>query len=245
MDYFQEYLFNSTLNYSLEISACLAGTYYLKKKFSINRANRFFLYFLWLTLFFEIIGAYAPIAYFTKYEYFGFVKDTVYMDNSWLYNVFSLIYYTFLSYYFMMLLKSHKVKLALRVLILLFILIGIINLIISDVFFIGDSLYTSTIGSLLLLFTIILFYFELLKSDKIIDLKRYLPIYISVGILIYTLCTTPLDIFSKYFNAKNDLFVKTKTIILLLSNIIMYTTFIIGFLVCTKSSKNKKELIDY
>lgn len=244
LDYFQQYLLNSILNYSLEIAACLAGTYYIFKKKNAPKSNLFFVYFLWFTLVVEIIGAYAPIAYFTNYEYFGFVKDTVYRNSTWLYNIYFLVLYTFTSYYFISILKFFKYIKVLKILLLVFVFIGVGILIISDVFVVKKSLFSSIIGSLLLLLMIVLFYFDLLKSDQIIELKKYLPVYLSAGLLFFTLCTTPLEIFSIYFNVNNDLFIKIRTRILLISNIIMYTTFVIGFLVCSKKDSkifiNKK-----
>ena len=113
-----------------------------------------------------------------------------------------------------------------------------LNLILSDVFFKEDSVFTAIAGTLLLLLVNVLFYFDLLKSNQILNLKKQLPIYISVGVLVFYLCVTPIDLFSQYFKRVNELFVNVKAIIYIIANILMYTTFTIGFLVC---AKNKKE----
>ena len=109
-----------------------------------------------------------------------------------------------------------------------------INLMLSDIFFNGYSVFTTIVGTLIVLASIFNFYFYLLKSDKIIEFKRYLPVYISIGVLIFYLIGTPLDIYSEYFSTENDLFVKLKGFTLVTINVIMYSTFIIGFIICSK-----------
>ncbi|MGK0235945.1 MAG: hypothetical protein ACI9EK_002488, partial [Psychroserpens sp.] len=65
----------------MELIAALAGTYYLKKNAKNNKSEKYLILFLWFTLFVEIIGAYAPVAYFSNYQYFSFVENTVFEDN--------------------------------------------------------------------------------------------------------------------------------------------------------------------
>lgn len=242
MEYFFQYLANSLIGYSLELIAALAGIYYLNKKVSLKKSDYFLVYFLWFTFFIEVIGIYAPVAYFSKYEYFGFIKDSVFENNIWLYNIYLLASYSFFIYYFRSFLHKAKEKKVLKISTFLFLVLGSINLLYSGVFFKDYSLFSTIIGSLLVLISVILFYFNILKSDKIINLKKHLPIYISIGVLVFNLSITPLDIFSKYFSEENRLFIEIKTNILIFANIFMYTAFIIGFLVCAKKKTKLKPL---
>jgi len=242
LDYFYEYLTSVIPIYLLELFAAIAGLYYLKRRPNTLRSIKVLVYFLWFTVIVEVIGSYAPIAYFTNYEYFGFVKDTVFKQNRWLYNVYSLINYSFLIYFFKSFIQSDKKRKILKVIIAVFLFFGVLNLIFSDIFFNKSSVFISITGTIIVLFSIFIFYFDLLKRDEILDLKRYLPIYISIGALVFNICVTPSDIFSQYFNSNNDLYIKLSGLILLVANIFMYSTFIIGFLVCAKSSKRDKKL---
>jgi len=242
LDYFLQYLANSLIGYSLELVAALAGVYYLNKKVSLNKSDYFLVYFLWFTFFVEVIGIYAPFAYFSNYEYFGFIKGTLFENNIWLYNIYLLVSYSFFIYYFRSFLQKAKEKKVLKILFFLFLFLGSINLFYNGVFFKDYSLFSTIIGSLLVLISVILFYFNILKSDKIINLKKHLPIYVSIGVLVFNLCITPFDIFSKYFSEENRLFIEVKTNILIFSNIFMYTAFIIGFLVCAKKETKLKPL---
>lgn len=238
MDYFNKFLINTSIYLTLELLAATAGTYYLKKNTEASNSTFYLVYFLWFTFILEVIAIYSPIAYFTDCEYFGFVYDTVFERNIWLYNIYSLISFSFFVYYIMSLLKSKAQKKTITLILYIYLIIGVLNLILSDVFFKEDSVFTAIAGTLLLLLVNVLFYFDLLKSNQILNLKKQLPIYISVGVLVFYLCVTPIDLFSQYFKRVNELFVNVKAIIYIIANILMYTTFTIGFLVC---AKNKKE----
>jgi len=241
LDYLYEYLTGVIPINVFEILAAIAGTYYLKNSKTNERNSIFFVYFLWLTVLVEVVGAYAPIAYFTNYKYFGFVKDTVLSNNVWLYNTFMLVGVLFYMNYFAAYIHSKKTKKVLFITTLIYVLSALINLYVSDIYFKGASAFTLIVGTILLLITVILFYFDLLKTDKIFNIKKYLPFYVSIGILIFYVCITPLYAFPKYFNALNDLYVNLRTNVLLFANIIMYGTFITGFLICAKSNTKKEE----
>jgi hypothetical protein len=71
-----------------------------------------------------------------------------------------------------------------------------------------------------------------------LNLKRFLPLYVSIGVMIFYLCVTPLSIFSDYFNSENSLFVKLQVHLILFSNIFMYSFFILGFYICSRKKKS-------
>jgi hypothetical protein len=242
LDYFNKFLINTSIYLTLELLAATAGTYYLKKNTEASNSTFYLVYFLWFTFILEVIAIYSPIAYFTDCEYFGFVYDTVFERNIWLYNIYSLISFSFFVYYIMSLLKSKAQKKTITLILYIYLIIGVLNLILSDVFFKEDSVFTAIAGTLLLLLVNVLFYFDLLKSNQILNLKKQLPIYISVGVLVFYLCVTPIDLFSQYFKRVNELFVNVKAIIYIIANIFMYTTFTIGFLVCAKKNNSNIEL---
>jgi len=244
LDFFFEYLLNSIVGFSLELLAVIAGIYYLVREPIIKRRDKYLVYFLLFNFFLEIFASYAPIGFFSNFKYFSFVKNTPFENNVWLYNIYLLINFSFFSYYFRSFLQNIKTRMVLKNLIFLFIILGTINLLYTDVFFKDYSLFSTVVGSLLVLIAVVLFYFNILKSDEIINLKKLLPIYISIGVLVFNLCVTPLDIFSKYFNEENGLFITFKTSILVFASVFMYSAFITGFIVCAKSDSNKEELLN-
>jgi hypothetical protein len=152
------------------------------------------------------------------------------------------ISYSFFVYYFTSFLIKNKVKKRMNLLILCYLIVGVGNLMFSEIFFNGNSILSSTLGTLIVLFSIFLFFFDLLKSNKILALKKYLPIYISVGVFVNNVALTPLAIFSQYFIFTNELFINIKAAIVPIANVIMYGLFTIGFLVCSKSKNNSNKL---
>jgi hypothetical protein len=237
VEFYDYIIFTLPINLA-ELFAAIAGTVYLKKIGADNLSTRYFVWFLWFTVVLETIGAYAPIAYFEGYDFFSFLKDSVFKNNKWVYNFYSLVSASFYTYYFGSFIKSKIWKLILKFLFIAFIVSSILNLIFSDVFFEEDSKYVNLGGTFLIFFAVTLFYFELLKSDRLLNLRRFLPLYVSIGVMIFYLCVTPLSIFSDYFNSENSLFVKLQVHLILFSNIFMYSFFILGFYICSRKKRS-------
>lgn len=234
MDYFYQFLLNSLTSTILEISAGITGLYFLKKNPDTNNVNRYLVFFLWYTVFVEIFGLYAPLAYFTDYKILPFVKDTLFADNYWWYNIYVMISFSFFTYYFTSFFKQHKIVRLVILLIIVYLISSISYLIFTDIYFKGYSIFSNIIGTILILLSIIYYYFNLLRTDKILSLKKTLPVYISIGVLVFNLIGTPMDIFSEYFNSSNDIYVRLKSYILATINIILYASFIVGFIICSK-----------
>lgn len=224
----------------LEILAASAGSYYLKKISPRFKSTQYFVLFLWCTVCVEIFASYAPVAYFSDYEVFSFIAGTPFENNFWLYNIYNILSFSFLTLYFTSFLKNKYWKSFFLVSTIGFIIVSGIIIISNGTFFKSPSKFVTITGTLLLFFSVVLFYFELLRSDLLLQLKRFLPFYISVGVLIFNLCTTPIDILSQYFSIAdgNELFVKLHINVLLFANIFMYSTFIFGFVICSKKKKS-------
>ena len=237
---FSEFLLFILPIYILEVLAALAGTYYLRKAASPYKNSKYLVLFLWLTVFVETVGLYSPGGYFSNYRLFSFVKDTPFAENYWWYNIYIPFSYCFYVFYFISFLKRKYWKTVFSFAIGVFLTISVLIFIFSDIFFKGYSPYVSIAGTILLFFSIVLFYFELLRSDLILLLKWTLPFYISVGVLVFNLCLTPVDMFIQYYNLKegNELFVTLRSNVLLYGNIFMYSIFTLGFLICSKKKKS-------
>ena len=244
MDYFSQFLLSSISSFLLELFAAITGTIFILKKPNSFKVNKYLVYFLWFTLFYDTIGGYAPINYFSNSSYFGFVENTPFKDNYWWFNMYMIISFSFFIYYFNSFIRNKVINKWLKLLIALFIITTVINLIYSNIFFNGYSIFTNVTGSIIVMISIFFYYFDLLKRDDVFALNRQLPIYISIGVLIYNLTITPSDIYSQYFNPYNDTYVKLSGFIVLLANIIMYGTFILGFINTAKSNPNKDKLLN-
>ncbi len=220
----------------LELVAALAGSYYLSKKHYIPY-TKYIVWLLWITFFVELFGSYAPVAYFSDYTIFGLLEGTPFAQNYWIYNIFMLIHYGVYVYYFRSLTKNKVWRLLLFWLLIIFEFSAVCYLIFTDVFFIRFSQFTNIFGTLLLTVSIILFYFELLRSEMLLKLKFFMPIYISAGALMFHLCVTPVDLFSQYFSKENQIFIDLRVNVLLYANIFLYSVYTLGFIICSRKKK--------
>lgn len=218
--------------------AALAGSYYLVKNTTRAKNSKYLVLFLWVTVFVEVIASYALIAYYSDYKYFAFVEGTPFKNNFWLYNVYIVLSFSFFTLYFASFLKNKYWKIIFLALTISFIVISGIIVISTGLFFESIPQFVSLTGTLLLFFSVVMFYFELLRSDLLLQLKKLLPFYISVGVLVFNLCVTPIDLLSQHFSVENELFVKLHLNVLFFANIFIYSTFIFGFLICSRKKKS-------
>lgn len=126
-------------------------------------------------------------------------------------------------------------KQILNFLLLAFIVSSVVNLFTSDVFFVSFSNYTVIAGALILLFSIALYCFKLVRSDDVFNIGKVLPFYIAFGATILHLCLIPFFIYSNYLKASENLeFVNTYFFVLFITNLLVYSIYITGFIVCRK-----------
>jgi len=220
----------------IEILAAIFGLYYLKKV-KPKDATRYFVYFLWLIVVVESFGAIPAIAYFTNYEYFGFLKDTFFQRNSWLYNIFTLITSIFYTLYFFSFTDFKLKKLFIKIAVFIYFIYGVYLLLDISVLGSANVPFITIGGAIIMFLSIMTFYMQLLKSDLILKLQKYLPFYISIGVLIFYLCTTPIEIYMNYFKEGNEFFMTFKTKMYLYLNLFLYGSFILGFILCSKKNK--------
>jgi len=218
----------------LELVAAIIGTIYIKRR-SDDKTAKYFVLLLWLTVVFELMGTYAPLAYFTEYRYFNFVKDTLIVRNCWMVNIHFIISYFLYIYYFKMQLVIPRQKQILNVLLVTFIVSSVVNLFTSDVFFVAFSAYTNITGALILLLSIAFYFFNIVRSDEVLKIGKLLPSYIAFGAVILHLCLIPFFIYSNYLRESvGQEFVDIYLFVLRITNLLVYSVYITGFIVCRK-----------
>src|SRR5690606_29583804 len=107
----------------------------------------------------------------------------------------------------------------------------------SDTFFNYFSSVGMALGAILLIISILLFYIEILQSNKILNLKYYLPFYFSIGSGIFYLCMTPLFLFFKFNNLQNEFFMEIYTQLLFYGNLFLYSLYTISFFICLRDKR--------
>ncbi len=221
-------------NYSLltrlfEGSAFLIGyIYYLKNR---NDALRFFILFLGVTFFVEVIGYYPKLMqeYYDKGLFLGF-KNSIFRHNFWLYNLYLLVNISLLFKYFKKLINSEKSKKIFSLLFYVFLLFSITYWIITGTFFHSASIYNFIFGSSIIITGVLIYFYQIINSDQILYFKGNIIFYLSTILFVWHIVTTPLFIFGSFYNLDNPGFVEFRKIVLLSSNILMYLSFTLCFI---------------
>lgn len=235
----KEFIWYVTPIIILELLAAISGLYYLRKTEIPLKNSKFLVGFLWFTFFVELIGAYAPIGYYSDYRFFNIIRETIFVDNSWWYNIFTVLNFTFFSYYFTSYIWKRKFRNILFVAAGSFLIGSFLYFAISGTLFQRAGSYLNIIGAILLLCSILVFYYQLLRSELILKLKYFLPFYISIGVLVFNLTVTPIEQLSRFLTTEqgNELFVLLYINVLRFANFFLYLSFIIGFLICSKKKQ--------
>ncbi len=220
-----------------ELIAAVAGTFYISR-YRVDRSTRYLVFFLWFTVFVEVIFGWLP-TFVETFDFFKFLEDTIFAHNKWIYNTFEVISSLFYLLYFANLIESKRNQVVGVNIIAVYLVFSVFNLAFSDVFFTSSSASNSIFGTLLLVLFIMYFYFQMLQSDKILDFYKSIPFYVSIGALVFHLIVNPIFIYEHYYShSVSSEFVRVFLTILTIVNIFMYSCYTIGFIVCSKKNKS-------
>lgn len=143
-------------------------------------------------LFFIIGYSFVNLNDIFCYFYFQFIGRST--DPFFVIGLLMIGFFLYLLYFFRLMYLPFLKKMQSFILILFVINIGVM-------FYIEDDLLHSLsfnmlyVDILLLLFSIILFLYQIFNSDKILDLNNYLPFWISVALLIFFIGIIPIIYF--------------------------------------------------
>ncbi len=218
----------------LEGCSAIAGFYYINKK-SEEKSNQLLTFFLLLTFLTEAIGTIPLIIY--HQESLHYLKGTVWYSNYWLFNPYNIISFVLYVVYFKLQLGNFLLKKILNVGIVFFVISSITNLILSDVFFNSYSSYTQFSGIILLFLSISFYYYELLISNRLLEIKNSVPFYVSISFLLFNLISMPLWIYMEYYSNRSPEFVIMYRYIYITANILLYSTYIFAFIYCAQQKQ--------
>ncbi|WP_132065746.1 hypothetical protein [Aquimarina spinulae] len=223
---------------TVELMAAVAGLIYITK-YRVKLSTRYFVYFLWLTVFIEVIFGWITVCV-NNFESFSFLKGTFLEKSNYpIYNTFHIVSFTFYILYFRSNLKDQKFTAYLSFLSIIYVLGSSLNLLFSDEFYFKISSSNYIAGSILIFLSAIIYFYEIFKSDEILTFYKSIVSYISVGALIFHLTITPIFIYGSYYSSSRDPeFVNIYRIILTVANIFMYTCYTIGFIVCSRKNRS-------
>jgi len=224
------------LVYLLEAVAAISALYYYRKN-PTDKAVGIFAYFLLGTYLVETVGWIPAIIY--RWENLHFLMDGFWYKNFWLFNPYLIINFVFYILYFKMNISNRSMKNIINKCMILYVAICIVNLIFTDIYLKSISVVNYVLGSFFLVGVIFYYYYEILLSSKILNIKRNISFIISFVALLNFLSTTPIMIYFKYFTDKSPEFVEFSTWVLVGINIFMYSSYSIAFFWLA----NKKKMI--
>ncbi len=168
-------------------------------------------------LYFKCFVAYVLVLFGFEYLIVNFFEK----DNQDIYNIYTFFEFNLVSIIYYNLNKEKLSRLIISY------LIGVFNVVyFLSFYFLLLQKYTVTIGALTVSVFMILYLKELLNSNKIIDYKRDLSFWITVGMLFYYLCTIPFLALVYFIGLKDLLLFYIINII----TIITHLCFIFGLL---------------
>ena len=206
---FQKYFF--ICNYLLII---LVGIiYYNKLKQSLPL--KMFLWFLVYSLVTEITGTY--FAFHAK------------INTAGVYNTWNLVNYIFYTFLFLAIIKNKVSRKVIFGLTFIYLIYEIVNTLFYQNYLTDIYVNSTILIKILLVINVLMYFSELLNSDRIISLNKSMYFWISLSVLIYALGYIPVFIIGEYISYRGIF--RYITIGL---NLVMSACFITGFIVSKK-----------
>ena len=101
-----------------------------------------------------------------------------------------------------------------------------------NLFFNSSIIVVKILGAIVVLLSTVLFFMEILKSNKVLAFYKTIDFYIASVVFIWFLVRTPIVFYDVYFTTKDWDYVILKSAILLITNMFMYLTFSFALLWC-------------
>lgn len=221
--------YNIFITYFVELTAALSGSYYFRK---VNDHRlRIFVHYLWLTLIVEVLGSYTYLMQHEyEYEWFIAIKNSVFRKNIWLYNIYAYLAIGFISIFYYNFMTNIKTRIAILSTWGIYSVFSILYYTLTEAFFTMTLPYHFFIGAVIICLYVLLYFLQLINSDKILHYYKLPSFYISIILLLWYLCVIPLFIFDGFFKSLNSDFGRFRTLLLLIINICTYLGFTFAFL---------------
>ena len=219
---------------SAEIFAALAGIIFFKK-YKYDKAAKYLIYFLIYVNVIEVVAHYPTLLQEDKS--LKWLKDllsgTAFLRNYWWYFIAWFIgSNVFFSFYYYLISESKKIQFYIKYLCfvtvsvqLIFFIMFIRNL---DYDF---MIYTEVINLLVILFLVSTYFMQLINSEKLVVFYKTIPFYVTVAAFVFTITTTPLVFFERYFNLSDPDYISLKYVVNFFAIIFMYSLIGLGIIV--------------
>jgi hypothetical protein len=232
-EFFQEYYF--LILYSIEFVAALTGII-LYKKYRLTSV-KYFIYFLVYAFFVDLLGNYPRHLY--KLDLFYLIKGTLIEENYLWYTIFWWIgLSSFMAFINYKVIEKPMYKRVLKFFYYIYLLQAIVYGIVNfkelfrptETFLIIASVWMISV-------TVILYFLEILQSNRIIYFYKSIYFYINALVFIWTIVVTPVVFYEIYFDSGDWNYVILKWQIFLSVNIVFYLSLTLALIFCKPEIK--------
>jgi signal transduction histidine kinase len=189
-----------------ELAAALAGSYYwLKTK---DPKTRPFIWYLWFTITIETVALYSYIM-LNNYDnaVFIWLKNSGFCRNTWLYNIYGFVGLILIGLFYIQQIEHAGSKRIIRGIVITCSAFAVFYFILSGRFFETYLPYDDAVRTFAIFTFVLLYLRQLLNSDRLLEFYKSHVFYISIGLMLWNICITPLFIFDGYHRAINTEFV--------------------------------------
>jgi len=203
--------------YILIITAIIATVYYKKQQ---GTPLRFLKYYLWYAVVLEVVASQLWLIFR--------------MANTWWYNIginIEILFYLFLFYQYI---ENKKIKYIILIGGSIYEAYFLINYLLLSESWNIYQVFPLAVGGLLVIVVVFLFLVEMFQSDKILYIAKYLIFWVSLGLLFYNIIPLPFFVVRKIIPEELTSYLMN---IQFTANILMYVSFIYGFIWSTMKYK--------
>ena len=164
------------------------------------------------------------------------IKNSSFYSNSWLYGIHSYVVVVMIGLYYWRLSKTIKYRFIIRNLIVIYCVFAALYAVFKDKIELLEKL-NYFVEEVVILSCVVLYLFELLKSEKFLNFYHSVHFYISIGLFIWYLCVMPIFLFDEFFTDVNTLYHDFRILTILTFNVILYLCFTFGFYYALRNRK--------
>ena len=213
----------------VEIAAAVTGVI-LYKKYKLT-AVKYIIYFLIYTFFVDLIGGYP--SFFKKIGYFHLIEGTLIEKNYWWYTIFWWIgLSTIIFYVNYQVAKNKRLKKILKYGFYLYLSQVILYIAFRFEYLFTYERFISIASLWMIILSIIIYFFETLRSDRIILFYKSVYFYFNIVFFVWILIIIPMNFFEVYFGTDDWNYVLLKWKIYLTLNIFLYLTLSAALIFC-------------
>lgn len=155
-------------------------------------------------------------------------------NNQWFYVFFHFAIYLFYLYFFYKVVRLPHVRPVIKLLAIVYMLFASVNALFIQGFFKLNT-YSDVLGNFILIFLSISYFYQLLRSPEIISLKNDMVFWISTGVFIFHLGSLMGNFLINAMYSNSIPKAQNIHMIIMVSAIVMYLTYIIAYL-CRKKN---------